>query len=306
MIADLSKIDPAIARAPEDYIALLRQVRSMSTLSYWEIEERARELGFDLEPTELVEALGGDELPTRKLVIALLVTCGFAPHQIDRWMDIHERLSDVESWPVAPPPDPVPEQPRRVRRGLVLAAAVALGVTAIAVTAVLLRKDPEIVTGTPPIPAPATEPGSATPGGPSAAVPSPSATPSPSPSTRPSTRPSPTPTDAPATLNLNQGLDLDTGQLSPGAAGPSNVYDVVAMAGGMRSGDYNRRLALMPPGPAPTKEQCSALTANQLDMLVAVGEGRSLCVLTTQGKWARLTVLGTQGGNVQLIYLVWS
>jgi hypothetical protein len=92
----VSSIDPNTARTAEDYVMLLRQVRAISELSYWQIEERAREAGFELEPSLLVETLGLADLPDEQLVTAMLHACGHGD-EVDDWLAVRSRLAAMQA-----------------------------------------------------------------------------------------------------------------------------------------------------------------------------------------------------------------
>lgn len=298
-MADLNRIDPTLAGTPEDFVLLLRQVRTVSSLSYWDIEQRAHQLGFELTANAIVNALGTADLPPRETVKAILAACGCDDSQLARWLHTYDQFPMGTQQP-APRIEIPPPAPTRMRRAAAIAAGLVLAAAATALAAGSLGDQP-VQTQT------STQPSRSLPVWPSA-EPSPSAAPpSPSPSPSRSTPPtaSPAPTESAATLSLNQGLDLDSGRVSDGAAGIGAEFDIAVIAGGLRSGDYERRLALMPQGPPPSLEQCSALNPARLDrMVTGLDTGHSLCILTTDGHWARLTITA-EGAGYAFRYLVY-
>ena len=89
----MSSIDPGSARTAEDFVMLLRQARAMSEQTYWQLQERAKAAGHELEPSILVESLGLAELPDERLVSSLLHACGYSEEEIGEWLEVHSRLS---------------------------------------------------------------------------------------------------------------------------------------------------------------------------------------------------------------------
>ncbi len=297
-LADLSRIDPTIAATPDGFVMLLRQVRMVSSMSYWEIEQRAADLGIMLEPASLVESLSGPDLPAEEMVVGFLLACGFTDDQLDRWMWVYRGLAQ----PIQPAPPAQPAAPHRNRRRLLIVVATTVAV--ITVVAVALREGRRSPTGIPaPVPAsdgPVEGAGgvspvpSIAPVQPSGAPPSPSPTVSRTPA-RSSTSPA-TGGAAPetaATLATHQGIDLDTGRLSDGPALISNVFDAVAISGGIRAGDTEKRLS----------KGCTEQPDRTVTGLAA---GSTLCVFSTGGKWYRLTITGTGSTGYAFTYLVFS
>ncbi|MGI5522062.1 peptidoglycan-binding protein [Micromonospora sp. CA-259024] len=153
---------PQAATAGE-YVALLRDVRRCSGLTYREITRRASAAGHWLPPSTLATMLGRTTLPRERTVVALLAACGATAGEVERWLrmrrDIEARLGERDRWetqpsrtPVDPPPSvdpsasigPVPPQlprsgvPRPVRRRLRLAVLAVLGVLTVGASGALL------------------------------------------------------------------------------------------------------------------------------------------------------------------------
>ncbi|WP_406068213.1 peptidoglycan-binding protein [Micromonospora sp. NBC_01638] len=115
---------PQAATAGE-YVALLRDARRCSGLTYREISRRASATGHWLPPSTLASMLGRSTLPRERTVVALLAACGTTAGEVERWLgmrrDIEARLSERDRWetqgtrtataPAADPPPPVDPPP---------------------------------------------------------------------------------------------------------------------------------------------------------------------------------------------------
>ncbi|MGX7675608.1 RICIN domain-containing protein [Plantactinospora sp. DSM 117369] len=86
--------DPRTATSPTGYVALLRQVRCGSGLTYREISRRARETGGTLPPSTLANMLGRNTLPRAELVVTFLTACGKPPEQVATWVDVRRRIAE--------------------------------------------------------------------------------------------------------------------------------------------------------------------------------------------------------------------
>ncbi|MGI5148286.1 helix-turn-helix domain-containing protein [Plantactinospora sp. CA-294935] len=86
--------DPRTATCPTGYVALLRQVRCGSGLTYREISRRARETGKTLPPSTLANMLGRNTLPRAELVVTFLTACGTPPEQVASWVDVRRRIAE--------------------------------------------------------------------------------------------------------------------------------------------------------------------------------------------------------------------
>lgn len=151
---------PQAATAGE-YVAMLRDVRRRSGLTYRELARRASAAGHWLPPSTLATMLGRTTLPRERTVVALLAACGTPAAEVERWLetrrDLEARLgeqgrgeSDAERTPAGPsttvaadirpsvgsvPPRPVAPWP--ARRWLRLALLAVLGVLTVGVTGAL-------------------------------------------------------------------------------------------------------------------------------------------------------------------------
>ena len=313
--------DPVSARTPAEFVQLLREVRSESQLSFWDIQRRAHDHGYDLEPAVVVHALGQPGLPDWQIVVGLLTSCGYQGMQIDRWMRVYRDLAEagqqfhepgqhlprheLEEEPEAQAVPPLPAMHRSATSGssrryvLVLGAAVA--VAAFTLLIVNMRdNDPSIVAG------PGT---SATPApqgsDPTTVLASPTAE-SASPVAKTTASPGPQPPGASpgvlragtVTLTGGQGVDLDTGQ-------PSGNGDVVAASGtALEAGDNAKRLGLV--SGMPSQQTCESIIPGRLDRdVTGLAAGQWLCVRTSSGHWARVNVTAT-GSSLKLAYTVWT
>ncbi|MET7962481.1 peptidoglycan-binding protein [Micromonospora zamorensis] len=107
-----------------EYVALLRDVRRRSGLTYREITKLASAAGHWLPPSTLATMLGRTTLPRERTVVALLVACGTTPADVRRWVEtrrnIEACLGERDRWenqavpttaspPVAPRPAANPE-----------------------------------------------------------------------------------------------------------------------------------------------------------------------------------------------------
>jgi hypothetical protein len=319
--------DPAGVRTPEEFVELLRHVRGESGLSFWDIQARAYDHGYDLEPAAVVNALGRPTLPDWQIVVGLLTACGFQGMQIDRWMRVYHALAGAQAQPypdapyrdapdaqgqfaqdpvVVPPLPPMTGGRRRAprgltyRHGLYLAAAVALVAFAVLI-ANMWGGEPDPVAA--PAVGPQTPDASQTPAGvePAATPATAQTTPAapPARTTAPPAGPAPgVLRSGTVTLASGQGVDLDTGQ-------PNGDLDIVAPSGtALATGDHVKRLMRM--SSTPSRQTCESLNAGQLGRdVTGLAAGQWLCVRTSTGRWARVNVTAT-GTSLKLAYTVWT
>ncbi|MEU1586787.1 peptidoglycan-binding protein [Micromonospora sp. NPDC005710] len=161
------------AATPGDYVALLRETRRRSGLTYREIARRASAAGHWLPPSTLATMLGRTTLPRERTVLALLAACDIPPVEVDRWLetrrDIEARLGEqgrgeshaapTPAGPSATVPaairpsvglvPPRPTAPWPARRWLRLALLVVLGVLTVGVTGALRPLTPPTVDSSP-------------------------------------------------------------------------------------------------------------------------------------------------------------
>ncbi|MBM0279661.1 peptidoglycan-binding protein [Micromonospora tarensis] len=148
-----------------EYVALLRDARRRSGLTYRDIARRASAAGHWLPPSTLATMLGRTTLPRERTVVAMLAAIGTPAGEVERLLgmrrDIEARLDErdrCETQPArdtadprpgvdpAPGVDPVPPEPPRsraprpVRRWLRPALLAVVGVLTVGTTGVLLPK----------------------------------------------------------------------------------------------------------------------------------------------------------------------
>ncbi|MGW5558753.1 peptidoglycan-binding protein [Micromonospora sp. NPDC003944] len=75
-----------------EYVALLRDVRWRSGLTYREITQRASAAGHWLPPSTLATMLGRTTLPREHTVVALLAACGTPEVEVDGWLETRRDL----------------------------------------------------------------------------------------------------------------------------------------------------------------------------------------------------------------------
>ncbi|KDN81084.1 helix-turn-helix domain-containing protein [Kitasatospora cheerisanensis] len=141
--------DPARARDAAQFVALLRELREGSGLTYRALEKRAAELGETLPRSTVAAVLRHDQLPRPEVLRAFLLACG---HQGPpaAWLEARARLASGKEEPddtggagpstPAPPPPPVPGS-RRLLRGAAL-LGVLLAVLCAVVGVLALRNGP--------------------------------------------------------------------------------------------------------------------------------------------------------------------
>ncbi|MFF0154427.1 RICIN domain-containing protein [Micromonospora sp. NPDC005203] len=91
-MSDHPEPDPATAGSHAEYVALLRQFREQSELTYRQLQRRAESNGRSLPSSTLHDMLGRDTLPRQELVVALLAAAGADDREISRWVDARRAL----------------------------------------------------------------------------------------------------------------------------------------------------------------------------------------------------------------------
>ncbi|MGW4022069.1 helix-turn-helix domain-containing protein [Streptomyces sp. NPDC005009] len=144
-------VNPAEARTAREYVALLRELKEHSGLTFRQLERRAAERDDVLARSTLADVLRRDALPRAEVVAALVRACG-AGKDVPEWLTARERLAAGED-PAAgeapaadgtdqepEPPDgpPEPSDPRRGRTAMTAALASLGTVVLLAVGAVVL------------------------------------------------------------------------------------------------------------------------------------------------------------------------
>ncbi|MEO3772644.1 peptidoglycan-binding protein [Micromonospora sp. B9E7] len=100
---DDAALDPVRQAATAgEYVALLRDARRRSGLTYREISRRASATGHWLPASTLATMLGRSTLPRERTVVALLAACGTPAGEVERWLtvrrDIEAHLSERDHW----------------------------------------------------------------------------------------------------------------------------------------------------------------------------------------------------------------
>ncbi|MGX1274174.1 helix-turn-helix domain-containing protein [Streptomyces phaeoluteigriseus] len=96
--------DPGEARTASEYVALLRQLKDGSGLTYRQLEQRAAGRGDVLARSTVADVLRRQGLPRAELVTALVRACD-AGADLPRWLAARERLATVEDEDETPPDD---------------------------------------------------------------------------------------------------------------------------------------------------------------------------------------------------------
>ncbi|MFD7685379.1 helix-turn-helix domain-containing protein [Streptomyces sp. NPDC059781] len=149
-------VNPAEARTAREYVALLRELKEHSGLTFRQLEQRAAERDEVLARSTLADALRRDALPRAEVVAALVRACG-AGEDVPEWLAARERLAageepaaagtDQEPGPPDGPTDqepeppdgsPEPSDPRRGRTAMTAMLASLGTVVLLAVGAVVL------------------------------------------------------------------------------------------------------------------------------------------------------------------------
>ncbi|MFI9237265.1 peptidoglycan-binding protein [Streptomyces sp. NPDC053079] len=129
-MASQGDMAPHGARDAAEFVALMRQLKERSGLTYRQLEERAAGRGEVLARSTLADALRREALPRSEMLSAFVRACG-DDHEVDAWLEARDRIAAAE----APPPGGTSSTsavsrasslPRRAR------------VTAVVVTALLL------------------------------------------------------------------------------------------------------------------------------------------------------------------------
>ncbi|AEM87422.1 hypothetical protein Strvi_8099 [Streptomyces violaceusniger Tu 4113] len=149
---------PRSARNAAEFVALLRELKERSGLTYRQLEERAAERGDVLARSTLADALRQDALPRIETLMAFLRACGEERH-VDEWLAVRDNLAagrtDVRTEiaepdsdePKSPPAyeperrEQPPEGRRGIPRGRLVGAMLALLVVGAASLAVAMTND---------------------------------------------------------------------------------------------------------------------------------------------------------------------
>jgi hypothetical protein len=105
-------IDPAKILTLDDLVFYLRRLRvragapSLRQLEKWARDNSKPGHDLALPRSSVADALAGDHLPPRRLVLAFVEACGVAPHALPPWADAWERVALRQSrleaaWPAS-------------------------------------------------------------------------------------------------------------------------------------------------------------------------------------------------------------
>ncbi|MFD7501161.1 RICIN domain-containing protein [Streptomyces sp. NPDC059850] len=108
---------PRSARNAAEFVALLRELKERSGLTYRQLEERAAERGDVLARSTLADALRTDALPRTETLMAFLRACGEEDRSAE-WLEIYHDIAERSEQP--------PESRQRVPRGKLMGAALTL------------------------------------------------------------------------------------------------------------------------------------------------------------------------------------
>lgn len=126
------ELGPRSARDAAEFVALLRELKERSGLTYRQLEERAAERGDVLARSTLADALRTDALPRTETLMAFLRACG-EEDRAGEWLEIYNDIAtghrtDVRAEITDPGPDESerreqpPESRQRVPRGRLIGA----------------------------------------------------------------------------------------------------------------------------------------------------------------------------------------
>ena len=139
---------PRSAHNAAEFVALLRELKERSGLTYRQLEERAAAHGDVLARSTLSGALRQDALPRTEILLAFLRACGEERHA-DEWLEVHNdiatgRRTDVRTEIAeTQPEEQAPESPRSVPRARLIGAVLTVLVVGAASIAVAMTADDE-------------------------------------------------------------------------------------------------------------------------------------------------------------------
>ncbi|MFG2002759.1 helix-turn-helix domain-containing protein [Spirillospora sp. NPDC048911] len=150
---DPERPTPRHAATPADFVAVMRQLKSWTGLSFRQLERQAAQAGEALPRTTVTSALSRDRVPQEHLVIAFARACGCDEQEIDEWAAARRRIAAAEAAPPVqdePQPRPTPP-PGFEQKGFagklwhrrLVAELAALAVLVAAGVAVILHNSPD-------------------------------------------------------------------------------------------------------------------------------------------------------------------
>lgn len=93
--------DPARARDAAALVALMRELRERSGLTYRRLQRRAAEEGMVLPRSTISDVLARDALPRTEVLEAFVVACGDGA-RLDAWLEARRRIAGREEGAPAP------------------------------------------------------------------------------------------------------------------------------------------------------------------------------------------------------------
>ncbi|GGR86846.1 hypothetical protein GCM10010252_26920 [Streptomyces aureoverticillatus] len=103
------ELDPRGARDAAMFVALMRQLKEQSGLTYRQLEERAAGRGEALARSTLADVMRRDALPRPELLAAFVRACA-EDHEVDAWLTARDRIVAGEK----PPPRRRCPRPSRI------------------------------------------------------------------------------------------------------------------------------------------------------------------------------------------------
>lgn len=87
--------DPAGVQDVAALVALMRELREHSGLTYRRLQQRAAERGMVLARSTISDVLARDALPRPEVLTAFVVACGEEP-RVGEWLEARERVADSQ------------------------------------------------------------------------------------------------------------------------------------------------------------------------------------------------------------------
>lgn len=87
--------DPGQAQDPGALVALMRELRDQSGLTYRQLEQKSSDQGTILARSTIFTALARETLPRPEMLAAFVAACG-KPHEVEAWLAARERIAAAE------------------------------------------------------------------------------------------------------------------------------------------------------------------------------------------------------------------
>lgn len=88
--------NPARAGNVVEFVAMMRELRSWASLTYAELESKARAAGDKLPQSTIASALCRESLPRESTVASFVRACGGDVHVVDAWLVARRRVASVD------------------------------------------------------------------------------------------------------------------------------------------------------------------------------------------------------------------